>query len=57
MSITVDITTPGSGGDLLWLINAPALMDARLDGFPAHSCEGLWEDSFFLFKKNLHGSG
>jgi len=57
MFITVDVTTPGSGGDLLWLINAPALTDARLDGFRAHTCEGLREDFFFLFKKNLHGSG
>jgi len=42
--ITVDVTAPGSGGDLLCLINAPALTDARLDGF--HNFEGLQEDSF-----------
>jgi hypothetical protein len=43
--ITIDVTAPGSGGDLLCLINAPALMHARLDGFRAHNFEGTREGS------------
>jgi hypothetical protein len=43
--VTIDVTAPGSGGDLLCLINAPALTDARLDGFRAHNFEGTWEGS------------
>jgi hypothetical protein len=38
--ITVDVTVPGSGADLLCLINAPALTDARLDGFRTHNFKG-----------------
>jgi hypothetical protein len=44
--VTVDVTAPGFGGDLLCLIDVPALMDARLDGFRAHNFEGLQEGSF-----------
>ena len=31
--LTIDVTAPGSGAHLLCLINAPALTDARFDGF------------------------
>jgi len=41
--VTVDVTAPGSGGDILCRINAPALTDARLDGFLAHNFEGPQE--------------
>jgi hypothetical protein len=41
--ITVDITAPGSGGDILCRINVPALTDAHLDGFLAHNFEGPQE--------------
>ena len=39
--ITIDVTAPGSGGDILCFINAPALTDARLDGFRPYDVEGL----------------
>jgi F-box-like len=41
--VTVDVTAPGSGGDVLCLINAPALRDARLDGFRPHNFDVPWE--------------
>ena len=41
--VTVDVTAPGSGGDLLCFINAPALTEARLDGFRPYDVEGLQE--------------
>jgi len=40
--VTVDVTAPGSGGDVLCHINAPALRDARLDGFCLHNFK-TWE--------------
>ena len=43
--ITVNVTVPGSGTDLLCLINAPAPTDARLDGFRTHNFEGLRKGS------------
>jgi len=43
--LTVDVTVPGSGADLLCLINAPALTNARLDGFRTHNFEGLRKGS------------
>ena len=41
--VTVDVTAPGSGADILCLINAPALMVARLDGFRELNFEELYE--------------
>lgn len=41
--VTVDVTAPGPGGDLLCSINAPALTEARLDGFHPYDAKGLQE--------------
>ncbi|KIM46910.1 hypothetical protein M413DRAFT_265337 [Hebeloma cylindrosporum] len=41
--LTVDVTVPGAGGDLLCLINAPALTDARFNGFRDSTVELVWE--------------
>ena len=41
--VTVDVTAPGSGEDVLCLINTPALRDARLDGFRPDNFDAPWE--------------
>ena len=41
--VTVDVTAPGSGGDVLCLIHAPALRDACIDGFRPHNLDVPWE--------------
>jgi hypothetical protein len=41
--VTVDVTAPGSGGDILCLIHAPALRDVYIDGFRPHNLEVPWE--------------
>ncbi|KIM37210.1 hypothetical protein M413DRAFT_31138 [Hebeloma cylindrosporum] len=43
--LTVAVTAPGAGADLLRAINAPQLNDVHLDGFRAHHFEGRWEES------------
>ena len=41
--VTVNVTAPGSGGDVLCLIHAPALRDACIDGFCPHNLDVPWE--------------